>query len=88
MAPSDPEITYEMMESSWEDGILRVMQLAIARLAYSFSSQFESTTYRYYGRRDEHDRPVLFSGPYVFDRQFQHMEGQLYSTQVPLDRLR
>ena len=30
LAPSTPEITYEVIESGWEDGILRVMQLASA----------------------------------------------------------
>ena len=34
------------------------------------------------------DRPVLFSAPYVVDRQHQHMEGQLHSTQIALDRIR
>ena len=53
------------MESRWEDGILRVMQLSIARLAYSFTSSFEGSIYQCYGRRNALDRPVLFSAPYV-----------------------
>ena len=74
LAPSTPVITYEVMEDSWEDGILRVMHLAIAKLANSFSSEFERTPYRFYGKRDEDDRPVGISEDYVFARQFQHME--------------
>ena len=64
------------------------MQLAIAKLANFFSSKFEGTPYRYAGRRDEDDRPVGISEEFVFARQFQHMEGQLHSTQIALDRLR
>ena len=86
LAPSTPEITYEEMESSLEDGILRVMQLAIAKLASTFCSKFEGTPYRYYGKRDEEDIPV--SNSEVFARHFQHMEGQLYNTQIALDHLR
>ena len=63
------------MENGWEDGILRVMQLAIAKLTNFFSSKFEGTPYRFYGRRDEEDRPVGISEDDVFARQFQHMEG-------------
>ena len=51
LAPSTPKITYEVMENGWEDGILRVVQLAIAKLANFFSSKFEGTRYGYYGRR-------------------------------------
>ena len=88
LALSTPEIIYEAMESSLEDGILRVMQLAIAKLASTFCSKFEGTPYRYYGKRDEEDRPVSNSEDFVFARHFQHMEGQLYNTQITLDRLR
>ena len=76
------------MESGWEDGILRVMQLSITRLAFSFSSSFEGSIFQCYGRRNALDRPVLFLAPYVLDRQHQHMESQLHSTQVALDHLR
>ena len=85
LSPSDPELTYDVMESSWEDGILRVMQLSIARLAFSFTSSFEGTIFQCYGRRNALDRPVLFSAPYVLDGQHQHMEGQLHNTQIALD---
>ena len=62
--------------------------MAIVKLANSFSSKFEGTPYRFYGKRDEDDRLVGISEDYVFARQFQHMEGQLHSTQIALDRLR
>jgi hypothetical protein len=88
LSQSDPEITYEEMESSWEDGILRVMHLSISRLAYSFTSSFEGSIYQCNGRRNALDRPVLFTAPYIVDRQHQHMEGQLHSTQIALDHIR
>ena len=72
LAPSTPKIIFEVMESGLEDGILRVMQLAIAKLANSFSSQFMGTPYRFYGKRDEEDRPVGASEDFVFAHHFQH----------------
>ena len=70
LAPSTPEIAYEVMESSLEDGILRVMQLAIAKLTNSFCSKLEGTPDRFYGKRDEEGRPVGSSEDFVFARHF------------------
>jgi hypothetical protein len=76
------------MESSLEDGILRLMQLAIAKLANSLCSMFEGTPYRFYGKRDEEGRPVGSTEDFVFACHFQHMEGRLYNTHIALDHLR
>jgi hypothetical protein len=70
LAPSTPEITYEVMESSLEDGILRVVLLAIAKLTNSFCSKFEGTPYRFYGKRDEEELPVGILEDFVFVRHF------------------
>jgi hypothetical protein len=76
------------MESSLEDGILRVVPLAIAKLTNSFCSKFEGTPYRFYGKRDEEELPVGILEDFVFVCHFQHMEGQLFNTHIALDRLR
>ena len=64
------------------------MQLTIARLAHLFRGEFQGTPYNLFGERDEQDRPAGDLMECAITRQFQHMEGQLYSTQVVLDRLR
>ena len=56
--PSAPYLAYDVRESSLESGFLRVMQLAIAKLAHLFSDEFTGTPYSFLGERDEEDRPV------------------------------
>ena len=43
--PLTPYIAYDVIESDLESGFLRVMQLAIARLAHLFCDEFEGTPY-------------------------------------------
>ena len=41
--PSAPYLAYDVRESSLESGFLRVMQLAIAKIAHLFSDEFMGT---------------------------------------------
>ena len=86
--PSTPYIAYDVIESDLESGFLRVMQLAIARLAHLFCDEFEGAPYSFFREHDEQDRPIGDLAECVITRQFQHMEGQLYNTQLALDHLR
>ena len=86
--PSAADLVCDAVESDLESGLLRVMQVTIARLAHVFRGEFEGTPYSFFGGRDEQDRPAGGLVECAIARQFQHMEGQLYDTQVILDRLR
>ena len=56
--PSTPYIAYDVVESDLESGFLRVMQLAITRLAHLFSDEFAGTPYSFFGERDEQYMPI------------------------------
>ena len=53
-----------------------------------FCDEFEGTPYSFFGERDEQDSPIGDLAECVITRQFQHMEEQVYNTQLALDRLR
>ena len=70
--PSTPYIAYDVVETDLESGFLRVMQLAIAKLAHLLSDEFAGTPYSFFGERDEQDRPIGDLAECVITRHSAH----------------
>src|SRR3954449_6518520 len=56
VAPICDDIVFEVTARSWEDGLLRVMQLTMARLANDFADRLQDCPLRFIGRRDDQGR--------------------------------
>ena len=86
--PLMDELTVEVIERSWVDGIVRVMQQAIARLVHHHRDTLGGTPYEFYGRRDAEGHPRDAPHHPVFQRHLPDMEYLLARTQTYLDRAR
>ena len=87
--PTAPVYVYCVIERSWNDGAVRVIQETIARLAYQCDYRFVGTRFELLGRRDAEGEPIEYQfdpaglGPHLED-----MEFLLHYTQSRLDSLR
>ena len=86
--PLMDELTVEVVERTWVDGLVRVYQEAITRLAYHHRTFFAGSHYQYYGQRDAQGDPRAVPDHPEFWRHFQEMEYLLHRTQTYLDRVR
>jgi hypothetical protein len=82
-----PEFEIQLFERTWEDGLLRALQAALARLTYHHRAELEEKNlpYAHFGRRDEEGLPTIV--PYVcpLGRHAAQMEFILGKTQNSLD---
>ena len=85
MPPEEEELTVEVVERTWTDGIVRVMQEATARLAYHHRADLEGSRYEFYGRRDDLGHPRDTPQHYQYWHHLQHMEYLLHHTHTYLD---
>lgn len=88
VAPVCGDIEFEVMDRSWEDGLLRVMQFTIARLAEDFADRLQDTPFRYIGRRDDQGRMTLGDPHPEFAHYLSHTEYLLQHTQRQMDSVR
>jgi hypothetical protein len=82
-----PEFEIQLFERTWEDGLIRALQAALARLTYHHRAELEEKNlpYAHFGRRDEEGLPTIV--PYVcpLGRHAAQMEFILGKTQNSLD---
>src|SRR4051812_6754964 len=55
-APICDDIVFEVTARSWEDGLLRVMQITMAHLANDFTDRLQDSPLRFNGRHDDQGR--------------------------------
>jgi len=50
---------FEVIEHTFEEGMMRVMQLAMARISHDYADRLQDTSYQYIGRRDDQGMPAF-----------------------------
>ena len=88
VAPVSEEFTVDVMERSWVDGMVRVMQEAIARLAFLHPEKIVGTPFQFVGQRDTEGIPAVVTPHPQFEHQMQHLEYLLHHSQTYMDRAR
>jgi hypothetical protein len=81
------EIEIQIFERTWEDGLVRVLQAALARLTFRHRTELEEKRlpYAHIGRRDEEGIPTVVSYVCPLGRHTAQMEVILGKTQNSLD---
>ncbi|KAK1646298.1 hypothetical protein QYE76_064103 [Lolium multiflorum] len=88
ISPATEEFTIDVMERTWTDGMIRVSQEALARLAFLHPEVVAGTGYQYLGQRDLAGKPVAGAPHADTAHQLHHMEYLLHHTQTQQDRAR
>lgn len=88
VGPPIQELEVDVFDRTWTDGVVRVMQEALARLAFHHRAELIGTRFEYFGRRDSEGRPTEVPFHFQFERHAQYMEFMLHHTQTYLDRAR
>jgi hypothetical protein len=86
--PTSPEFTFEVIERTWGDGLVRVLRHAISRLVHLHYDELLGTRYEHYGRVDSDGLPYQAAAHTPFSRHFCHTEALLHHTQEQLDHIR
>ena len=79
-APVCDDTDFEVLDRTWEEGFLRVMQHTIARLCEDYADRLQDTPFRYLGRHDDLGRLVFGDVHPQFGNYFSHLEYQLQHT--------
>jgi hypothetical protein len=82
------EFTFEVIERTWGEGVMRVLQHAISRLVHLHAAKLARTRYKHYGRCDDEGFPVEPPLPTPFSRHLTHTEVLLHHSQEQLDHVR
>jgi hypothetical protein len=83
--PTSKEFTFEVIERTWGEGVMRVLQHAISHLIHRHASELAGTCYENYGRCDDEGLPVEPPLSTPFSRHLTHMEVLLHQSQEQLD---
>jgi hypothetical protein len=83
--PASPEFTFEVIERTWGDGLMRVLRHAISRLVHLHYDELLGTRYEHYGRIDSDGLPYQAAAHTPFSRHLCHTEALLHHTQGQLD---
>jgi hypothetical protein len=86
--PTSEEFTFDVIERTWGEGVMRVLQHAISRLVHLHASELAGTRYEHYGRCDDEGFPVEAPLPTPFNRHLTHTEVLLHHSQEQLDHVR
>jgi regulator of replication initiation timing len=86
--PTSPEFTFEVIECTWGDGLMRVLRHTIWRLVHLHYNELLGTRYEHYRRVDSDGLPYQAATHTPFFRHFCHMEALLHHTQEQLDHVR
>jgi hypothetical protein len=88
VSPTSEEFTFEVMERTWGEGVMHVLQHAISRLIHLHASELVGTHYEHYGRCDAEGLPVEPPLPTPFSCHLTHTEVLLHHSQEQLDHVR
>src|SRR6266567_5593941 len=87
-ARNSEQLVVEVLDHSWTDANVRILQLAMARLVEHHKEDIEGTRFEHFGRRGTEGFPVPSPFHPQFHRHLQHMEYQLHHSQQEMDRAR
>jgi hypothetical protein len=80
--------TFEVIERTWGDGLMRVLRHAISRLVHLHYDELLGTHYEHYGWVDSDGLPYQAAAHTPFSRHLCHTEALLHHTQEQLDHVR
>jgi regulator of replication initiation timing len=86
--PTSEEFTFEVIERTWGEGVMRVLQHAISRLVHLHATELAGTRNKHYGRCDDEGFPVEPPLPTPFSCHLTHTEVLLHHSQEQLDHVR
>jgi hypothetical protein len=86
--PTSPEFTFEVIERTWGDGLMRVLRHTISRLVHLHYDELLGTRFEHYGRVDSDSLPHEAAAHTPFSRHLCHTEALLHHTQGQLDHVR
>jgi hypothetical protein len=86
--PASPEFTFEVIERTWGDGLMRVLRHAISRLVHLHYDELLGTRYEHYERINFDGLPYQAATHTPFNRHLCHMKALLHHTQGQLDHAR
>jgi hypothetical protein len=84
--PTSEEFTFEVIERTWGEGVMRVLQHAISCLVHLHAAELAGTRYEHYRRCDDEGFPVEPPLPPPFSRHLTHTEVLLHHSQEQLDQ--
>jgi hypothetical protein len=76
--PTSEEFTFEVIERTWGEGVMRVLQHAISRLVHLQAAELVGTRYEHYGRCNDEGFPVEPPLSTPFSRHLTHTEVLLH----------
>jgi hypothetical protein len=76
--PTSEEFTFEVIDRTWGEGVMHVLQHAISRLVHLHVAELAGTRYEHYGRCDDEGFPVEPPLPTPFSRHLTHMKVLLH----------
>jgi hypothetical protein len=82
------EFTFEVIERTWGDRFMCVLQHAISRLIHLHYDELLRTRYEHYGRVNSNGLPYQAAAHTPFSRHLCHTEALLHQTQGQLDHAR
>jgi hypothetical protein len=83
--PASPEFTFEVIERTWGNGLIRVLRHAISRLVHLRYDELLGTRYEHYRQVDSGGLPYQAAAHTPFSRHLFHTEALLHHTQGQLD---
>jgi regulator of replication initiation timing len=86
--PTSQEFTFEVIEHTWGDGLMRVLRHAISRLIHLHYEELLGMRYEHYGRVDSDGLSYQAAAHTPFSRHLCHTEALLHHTQGQLDHVR
>jgi hypothetical protein len=86
--PASPEFTFEVIECTWGDGLMRVLRHAISCLVHLHYDKLLGTRYERFGRVDSDRLPYQAAMHTPFSRHLCHTEALLHHTQGQMDHAR
>jgi hypothetical protein len=83
--PTSKEFTFEVIERTWGEGVMHVLQHAISHLIHRHASELAGTCYENYVRCNDEGLPVEPPLSTPFSHHLTHMEVLLHQSQEQLD---
>jgi hypothetical protein len=80
--------TFEVIERTWGDGLMRVLRHAISCLVHLHYDELLGTRYEHYGWVDSDGLPFQAAAHTPFNHHLCHTEALLHHTQEQLDHVR
>src|SRR6266567_888642 len=87
-ARNSEQLVVEVLDHSWADANVRILQLAMSRLLEHHKEDIEGTRFEHFGHRGTEGYPIPAPFHPQFHRHLQHLEYQLHHSQHEMDRAR